>query len=187
MAKAKKEPARAPSAVLCDELRRCRLRKEWTQDDMAKRVTELGIAVDRATIAKIETGKRNVSVDDVFVLAMALDVSPIQLLLPHEVAAPVAVTPTTTEIAGRVRAWMRGYVPLNWRDVKAQRFYFEQIGDDEWQMDQLGIAELVAQLGTLIDYANSGDDSREMQDRMIETCRVIKMDADRAMQTLARS
>jgi len=51
-----------------------------TQESLAAKVQRLGIEIDRAAIAKIETQKRRVNDFEVVAIAQALNVSPLTLL-----------------------------------------------------------------------------------------------------------
>lgn len=55
-------------------------RPQLTQEDLSKRLSKLGVSIDRAGIAKIETGIRGVLDFELVALAKALDVSVIWLL-----------------------------------------------------------------------------------------------------------
>lgn len=92
-----------------------------------------------AVVANIETGRRSddgarrrrVSVEELMVLAFALDVSPMVLLLPIDepVTAKVAITATASTSLMEARFWIRGQAPLRGQD--AQTFYTE-IPHDEY-------------------------------------------------------
>jgi hypothetical protein len=59
-------------------------------------------------LANIETRRRDVSVDELLVLALALDVAPIHLLAPDG-AIRLAITPTVSVVAtDELRRWLRG-------------------------------------------------------------------------------
>lgn len=79
---------------------------------------------------RIETGKKaDVSLSDVFAYALALDVRPIDLIVPLDDEAPVAVTPSSVISARKARAWIRGDALLreqDWLNVFRQRPKTEQ-------------------------------------------------------------
>ncbi len=54
-----------------------------SQAGLEEATAELGHRLDSTVIAKIERGARRVTVDDLMTLAAALDVTPLQLLLPR--------------------------------------------------------------------------------------------------------
>jgi hypothetical protein len=56
---------------------------------------------------------RPVSVDELLVLSLALNVAPVHLLVPpNDSGEPYPVTSTMTEPRHRVRGWVRGLFPL---------------------------------------------------------------------------
>jgi transcriptional regulator with XRE-family HTH domain len=88
-----------------------------TRRQLAARLAEIGVAMDRTTITKIEQGrKKAVPVDDVFAIAYALDVSPAFLLLPYA-KEHVAVAPNLGPVDNlRLELWLRGDEPLPGQD-----------------------------------------------------------------------
>ena len=61
--------------IVGPQLRLLRLRRNWTQQHLAKMVCELGWKLTRGTIAKMETTELRVTDCDLLLLAKALDVS----------------------------------------------------------------------------------------------------------------
>jgi transcriptional regulator with XRE-family HTH domain len=142
-----------PSSYVGPQVRKWRDRKGWSQQELADRLRELDIPRwSQTKIHKLETGKlAGVLVDDVFALAVALDVSPLYLLTPleghdedgnvlkvwlgthgeHQDTAgdPVHVYPSY--LPRDVRQWIRGVRPiLHFGDYRTdeearsgQRFY----------------------------------------------------------------
>jgi transcriptional regulator with XRE-family HTH domain len=72
--------------------------------------------MDQTTIARIEGGSRTVSVDDAFVIAAALDVSPIHLLTPATGEQDMQPAPTTTRSPAQSRRWVLAARPLPGQD-----------------------------------------------------------------------
>ena len=117
----------ALSVVVAENVRGWRTTRGLDQQALADRLDSLGWHVDRTTINRIENGKRKVTVDDLGVLAAALNVPLPLLLLPvHEATfADVALTPKGTTTAMHpwlLWEWMRGEEPLPGR-----------IADGEWR------------------------------------------------------
>ena len=87
-----------------------------TQAAVAAKVMERRAEGDpkmtRGTVAKIETGERAVSIDELFELAVALSVPPTLLLVPLGIEDEMAVTATITTSPGAVLDWMLGDAPL---------------------------------------------------------------------------
>jgi transcriptional regulator with XRE-family HTH domain len=103
--------SQTPGQVLARRVREARERRNWRQQDLAKRVEELGFRMHPITVSKIEQGGKraeNASVAEVFALAAALDCSPLFLLTPTTDDELVAVTPAHTVSASAARAWIRG-------------------------------------------------------------------------------
>ena len=86
-----------------------RQRRQLTQQGLAAKLASLGRPMQGSAVAKIETGRRAVTVDDLVALAAALNVTPARLLLPdaseHE---PVLVTPRSAVPAYAAWQWMTG-------------------------------------------------------------------------------
>jgi transcriptional regulator with XRE-family HTH domain len=123
-----------------EEVRRTRDRKGWSQQQLADMLEDLGADwFDRSTIAKIETGARNVSLEDCIALAVALDVPPSALFLPRE-NAEVALLPGVVVQSHRAAKWAKGILPLTYDDPVADpesRFFYEQVTDHEWRGRQI--------------------------------------------------
>lgn len=100
------------------------------QQDLADRVAELGGKMSRVTVAKIEKGRRGVSVDEVFLLAMALNSSPAYLVIPLDDDEPFEVTPDYVTSAKQARGWLRGLFAL---PRQAGRVFWTQRPDEEWE------------------------------------------------------
>ena len=95
-----------------------RKRRGWTQQRLAEAIGEHGGGLDRAAVAKIESGVRNVSIDEVFLFAAALDVPPALVLLPLGLADLVQVTPRSVVHPHLAYEWFTGQEAL----TDAQRF-----------------------------------------------------------------
>ncbi|GAA2107705.1 helix-turn-helix transcriptional regulator [Streptomyces synnematoformans] len=76
-----------------EEVQRLRLQAGMTRSDLMRRTHELGRLIPASSILDIERGfawggsGRSVSVDELYVLAAALDVSPLELLEPGRAGA----------------------------------------------------------------------------------------------------
>jgi transcriptional regulator with XRE-family HTH domain len=87
---------------------------DWNQQKLAERLTELGLPTRQSTIARIETGKRGVSLDDAVALSIALDIP-----LPNMIAGATAdgseITLAPREVwpADLANANLRGDFSLN--------------------------------------------------------------------------
>jgi len=153
-----------PGQVLAHRVREARKRRDWTQQQLADRLRELGFPTHRLTIAKIEKGgtrAENAPLREVLALAAALDVAPVHLLVPLEDEAMVAVTPELFSQARHVRAWIRGRNILRGGDL-AQ--YLAEMPDSE-QLALLDPRDNISQaLGGPLPV---DDNFREMRDALL--------------------
>jgi transcriptional regulator with XRE-family HTH domain len=102
----------SPIAVIAQRVKEVRGRKGWNAAQLGKEVSKHGVRWDRFTVANLENGKRqNVTVQELMALALALGVAPINLLVPLG-DEQYEITPSRTEGADTVRAWVRGEVAL---------------------------------------------------------------------------
>lgn len=110
-----------PVATIAQRVKELRGRRGWTAAQLGKALDKHGIRWDRFTVANLENGKRqNVTVQELFALALALDVSPTSLVVPLD-DRPYQITPTRTEHADMARAWVRGEEPLPGTDERTYR------------------------------------------------------------------
>jgi transcriptional regulator with XRE-family HTH domain len=90
-----------------------RVRRGLTVPELAERCRALG--ADQLTvnvITNLEVRRRNVSVDDLMALALALDIPPAYLLTPGDPSVQIAVTGTEVHQADAVEQWVMGATPL---------------------------------------------------------------------------
>lgn len=107
-----------PSEVFASRVRQIREGRGWSQGRLADALAGIGDEKDRTTIAKIEAGSRGVTVDDVFAIAAALEVSPLHLCVPRFDGEPVAVAPSFIADSFGVREWVAGHEPLKGQDAE---------------------------------------------------------------------
>jgi transcriptional regulator with XRE-family HTH domain len=120
------EQAKSPSEAAAEELRRVRTRKGWNQQQLADRLHELGVPIDRATISKIETGDRRITLDEVFWFAYAFGVTPTALILPRPFGSLVAVTPTTSLETQQAVDWLRGSYVAPAPENESDEIFFQE-------------------------------------------------------------
>lgn len=100
--------------VVAANVRRVRSRRELSLRDLAALLAALGHPISVSAISKVENGDRRVDVDDLVALAIAMNVSPLTLLLPagrgpsDNTRVGNAVRP-----AWRLWEWALGDVPLD--------------------------------------------------------------------------
>src|SRR4051794_4209041 len=91
------------------QLRTLRTRRGMSQQGLADRLNQLGARVDRSVVAKVESGKRAVTVEDALRFALALDVAPVHLLVPTDSDEPIHLAPNLKASPYETRAWIRGF------------------------------------------------------------------------------
>jgi len=100
-------------------LKRIRTAAGLTQAELSARISDLGYKILPASIGKIETQDRRVEVDDLMVLAVALDVSPLGLMMPWT-SRPTDTVELTAHsghvLAYDVWRWAMGSVPIETRE-----------------------------------------------------------------------
>ncbi len=79
------EGARFLTGVLTENARAFRALRRLSQDDLAARMRALGLGWVRATVSEVERGGRNITVDELGALALALDTNVVALLDPRGV------------------------------------------------------------------------------------------------------
>jgi transcriptional regulator with XRE-family HTH domain len=141
-----------PGHVFARRLREVREARGWSQRQLAERLQEMGETFDAVRIAKIERGgrpdarskhsARRVTIDEMFLLASALGVSPLSLLF-DDVDTPLRIAPKLTLETAYVIQWVVGELPLRRDDVT------EYISDRDasawfnwfdWQPEDLSMA-----------------------------------------------
>ncbi len=90
------------------------LRHPRSAEDLAAQVRSEGVDMNRSALANIENYRRvDITLEEVAALAIALNVSPTNLLLPQEGGPePVSVTPKREDHASFVRSWIYGNMRL---------------------------------------------------------------------------
>ncbi len=107
-------PQLTPSEAFIRTVRAARNRRGWNQQQLAERLTELGVPTAQSTVARLEKGKRGVSLDDALALSVALDVS-----LMHMVAGAavdydeIAFAPAVVLDTEQARENIRGNLSLH--------------------------------------------------------------------------
>lgn len=153
----------SPQTVLAQRLRRLRERRGWSQEQLASRLADRGLVWQRTTVAKVEAGSRQVTVDELVAVAFVIGVSPAALVVPPEMLETLAVTPSNELDAGMVWHWIAGQQVLGGYPADAEgsgtianwaamlRFYDESAPDfvalAERRMP--GLTEVTRQVATL--------------------------------------
>jgi transcriptional regulator with XRE-family HTH domain len=84
----------------------------WTQKQLAERVS-----MRRETITMIESGKRRVTIDEWLAIAAALNAPPLHLIVSMDDEA-MGTIGKEVHVATRLRAWIRGRMPLRVGDTR---------------------------------------------------------------------
>jgi transcriptional regulator with XRE-family HTH domain len=152
-----------PVATIAQRVKELRGRRGWTAAHLGKELGRHGISWDRFTVANLESGKRqNVTVQELYALALALDVSPTNLLVPLD-DRPYQITPTRAENADMVRAWVRGEEPLPGSD---ERTYRAEVSLADMRKAHTGTLDEQAQLLARVKGLSLSDAYREIADRL---------------------
>jgi transcriptional regulator with XRE-family HTH domain len=112
------EVPRKFSGHLAENLPALRARRRISQTALAELMTPRGFAWSHSTVAAIETPdeakRRRVSIDELFGLALVLDVTIAELLDPHgretELGLPTGILPV------HVRAWLQSAIRITWAE-----------------------------------------------------------------------
>jgi transcriptional regulator with XRE-family HTH domain len=106
------------SQQVVDNVKRLREGRGWSLPRLSQELTKVGRPILPTGLHRLENGKRRVDADDLVALAVALDVSPITLLMPFRATGTVQVTEDVDADALVGWDWMRGIRPL---DLPAER------------------------------------------------------------------
>ena len=119
-----------------------------SQQDLADRLKELGIAMDRSALARLENGRRGISVPEMLFLALALSVAPVHLLVNPDSDEPITLIPHGRPLPpAEIRGWIRGELPISPQNVKtyfteAPLSELERIRDIEQILDRIAKLEV---------------------------------------------
>jgi transcriptional regulator with XRE-family HTH domain len=132
----RKKAAKPIRTVVGEQVAAIRKRRGWTQEDLARRLADLGCGyLGRGAIAKIETEKREVSVDELVALAAALNVTPVNVCVPYGADDQVEITPKIRVPAPRARRWFYAWEPIVSGKGKEGEF-FSELSPDEWAIQK---------------------------------------------------
>jgi transcriptional regulator with XRE-family HTH domain len=110
--------ASEPMRLIVERVAAIRRYKGLTQSQLAEAMQQLGVPWQRIIVAKIEGGRRDfLTVEELLALCIALEISPVDLLVPRELKPdqPYHVAPEATARATDVREWARGEGTLFYR------------------------------------------------------------------------
>jgi transcriptional regulator with XRE-family HTH domain len=146
-----------PSRVVGRQVKRLRERQGISAQRLADRCAELGApAINRSVVANIESRREAVSVDELMVLAAALNTPPMLLVAPLGDEQKVAVTPKTVVHPHLLLDWMTGDAPLCNTNRTARTHPWSDEGAPDWREASLPIW-MFRQLGKYQDMARLAD------------------------------
>lgn len=94
------------STQVARNIERVRKARELKQKDVSDRLRAVGRPMLATVVSKVERGERRIDVDDLVSFALALNVSPLALLLPPEPVGERATTQLTSEVEALITdAW----------------------------------------------------------------------------------
>jgi transcriptional regulator with XRE-family HTH domain len=112
-------------------VRRLRERHGLSQQDLADKLASYGIALDRSAVARLERGRRGISLEEAMYLALAIDVAPVHLIVDPDGELPIVIGKTSPPVAPfEARGWIRGEIPLYEQDIK---IYLSEIPLEEFE------------------------------------------------------
>ncbi|MEU5872484.1 helix-turn-helix transcriptional regulator [Glycomyces sp. NPDC047369] len=100
-----------PSEVFARQVKRWRMERRLSAQDLANRLAELGSDLNRRVISKIESGERGVTLNEWLQLAHALAVPPPLLLIDLESGADIAVSSGVALHPWLAWRWLTGQEP----------------------------------------------------------------------------
>lgn len=142
------------TSVIAGEVRRHRLARKMSAQQLADRCAELGMAIPRAVLANLENGRRPVvQVPELLVLAAALEVPPVVLMAPLGHEPIVEILPGRELYAREAVRWISGETRLS--DHVSDR-------ETEWLTltDERAIVPLYEQHDRLLEELDSIDEGR---------------------------
>jgi hypothetical protein len=123
--------------------------RSWTQGRLASEVSALGVKIDQSAIARIESEKRSVSLEEALALAVALGVQPAALVAPAD-SMMLEVVPNAQRWAASENVWewfagryAIGPLPPTYESIDdaitefaeheraTNRFYYQSVSDIE--------------------------------------------------------
>src|SRR3954469_2213572 len=105
---------KTPDQTTRERIRQLRKRHDWTQQDLADALNRIGAQTDRAAVAKVELGKRGLSLDEMLQYALVLDVAPVHLIVPIDDDERLMLGANFVDCTpAELRAWIRGERPFH--------------------------------------------------------------------------
>jgi len=175
MARSRKRQAPNLDAVVGAQIRTLRRRRDLSQQELADLIQKLGRKTSQPVVGRMEGvgGQRSITIADLFAVAAALDVAPVELLA-------ASFEPQLVPIVGDLRAeprdaadWIRGYRPLGDGN---EPLYFESVSEERKQAN-LRVRGLQNLRWILSDYEEAA--LRDDIYGMVESLRVLRDELER--------
>lgn len=106
-----------PHVLIGERVEKIRKARGMTRDKLAATLQDMGLDWSRLTVNRLEIGRReNVTVIELLALCTALDIAPVDLLVPPYLDdnQSYRVAPKASAAVIHVREWIRGEQQLYW-------------------------------------------------------------------------
>lgn len=103
--------------LIGERVEKIRMARGMTRDKLAATLQDMGLDWSRLTVNRLEIGRReNITVIELLALCTALDIAPVDLLVPAYLDdnQSYRVAPKASAAAINVREWIRGEQQLYW-------------------------------------------------------------------------
>lgn len=132
--------------TVANNVKRVRELRALNYADLSRRVTDLGRPISALAVRRIEEGGRRVDADDLMVLSVALECSPVVLLSPDVPSGDESVEATGAEPrpARQLWDWLRADKPLEGTST-FEAMIHAQLPAPEWRRQQMyeGYSQLI--------------------------------------------
>jgi transcriptional regulator with XRE-family HTH domain len=123
------------SQSVARRVRALRVAHGMSQEDLAAALANRRTPIDRSSIARLEKGKRSITVDELMWLARALHVAPVHLLVDPDGDEAITPGPGLEASPHEAREWIRGRFPMPFQDP---RFYWTHVPEEDFKRMQKG-------------------------------------------------
>ncbi|MFC9838955.1 helix-turn-helix domain-containing protein [Rhodococcus sp. NPDC127530] len=166
----KKNPLGPTGVTAAQNVERLRTAQNLSYAELSRKLDDLGRPIATLGLSRIESQARRIDADDLVALALALGVSPLALLLPHDYEQTAQLTENGTRYpAAQLWEWGSGRRPLSgdivtfMRDSNPARFrqLTEQAADAAPDSDPEAAAVILADFAERRAYADTVDNGND--------------------------